>query len=63
MVKMTLEQLRRLVETLESQEKYSSMLGMVYVSMKQHPNGREFLEFEQPCGYSDCSSSYHRYES
>lgn len=41
---------------------YDNMCGVVYASIKHHPNGREFLEFEQPCSYSECSSNYYRYE-
>lgn len=63
MVKMTAEDLRRLADMVENRQKYGSMRGVVYVTMKHHPNGREFLEFEQPCEYAECASNYYRYEN
>lgn len=62
MVRMTAEDLRRLADMVENREKYGNMCGVVYASIKHHPNGREFLEFEQPCSYAECSSNHYRYE-
>lgn len=63
MIRMTAEELRSLADKIENQEKYGNMCGVVYVTIKHHPNGREFLEFEQPCSYADCNSNYYRYDS
>lgn len=63
MIKMTSEELRRLADMVENREKYGNMCGVVYVTIKRHPNGREYLEFEQPCGYAECNSNCYRYES
>lgn len=63
MVKMTAEDLRRLADIVENREKYGNMCGVVYVTIKHHPNGREFLEFEQPCSYAECNSNFYRYEN
>lgn len=63
MVRMTAEELRSLADKIENREQYGNMCGVVYVTIKHHPNGREFLEFEQPCSYADCNSEYYRYDS
>lgn len=63
MIRMTAEELRSLADKIENQEKYGNMCGVVYVTIKHHFNGREFLEFEQPCSYADCNSNYYRYDS
>ena len=61
MVRMTADDLRRLADMVENRERYNNMCGVVYASIKYHPNGLEFLEFEQPCSYAECDSSYYRY--
>jgi len=38
------------------------MCGAVYLSIKEHPNGRKFAEFEQPCAYAECNSNFYRFE-
>ena len=63
MIRMTAEELRSLADKIENREKYGNMCGVVYVTIKHHPNGREFLEFEQPCSYADCNSNFYRYDS
>lgn len=63
MIRMTAEELRSLADKIENREQYENMCGVVYVTIKHHPNGREFLEFEQPCSYADCNSNYYRYDS
>lgn len=59
---MTADDLRSLADKVENREKYDNMCGVLYVSIQRHPNGREFLEFEQPCSYSECNSYFYRYE-
>lgn len=63
MIRMTAEELRSLADKIENREQYGNMCGVVHVTIKHHPNGREFLEFEQPCSYADCNSNYYRYDS
>lgn len=63
MIRMTAEELRSLADKIENREQYGNMCGVVYVTIKHHPNGREFLEFEQPCSYADCNSNFYRYDS
>lgn len=62
MIRMTVEDLRHLADKIENRQKYGNMYGEVYVTMNHHPNGREYLKFEQPCYYADCNSSYYVYE-
>lgn len=47
MIRMTADDLRRLADQIENREKYGSMCGVVYASIQHHPNGREYLQFEQ----------------
>lgn len=60
MVKITPEYLRWLADTIEQKEKYGCMCGCVYLTMHKYPSGKEYAEFEQPCGYAECTSSYYR---
>lgn len=61
-VKMTVEQLESLVSRVKNQVEYGDMNSYVLVSVGEHPNGCKFIEFEQPCVYAECNSSYHRYD-
>lgn len=63
MIRLTAADLRNLADKIENREKYDNMSGVVYVTLEHHPNGREFLQFEQPCSYADCNSYYYRYDS
>lgn len=58
MIRLTSEDLRRLADAIENREKYDNMCGVVYLSMKKHPNGAQFAEFEQPCHYAECNSYF-----
>ena len=60
--RISVEELRRMVDMIENQQKYHSMTGVAYVSVKHHPNGRPILEFEQTCGYAECSSTFYRFD-
>lgn len=62
MIKLTAEDLRRVANMMDSREKHDSMCGVVYASIKHRPNGREYLELEQPCGYAECNSYFYRFE-
>lgn len=62
MIRLTADDLRHLADQVENREKYGNMCGVVYVTIKHHPNGRKFVEFEQPCQYSECNSNYYRYD-
>lgn len=58
MIKLTAKDLRRVADMMDNREKYDSMCGTVRVRIGKHPNGREYLEFEQPCGYAECNSYF-----
>ncbi|SCJ25353.1 Uncharacterised protein [uncultured Ruminococcus sp.] len=62
MVRFTSEDLRRLADAIDNREKYGNMRGVVFLSMKKHPNGRELAEFEQPCSYAERNSNFYRFE-
>jgi hypothetical protein len=62
-VKMSIEQLEQLVSFLKNRQEHGNMKPFVLVGMSKHPNGSAFVEFEQPCEYHDCNSSYHRYDA
>lgn len=62
MIRFTSEDLRRLADRIDNGEKYGSMCGVVYLTVEEHPNGRRFAEFEQPCQYAECNSTFYRFE-
>lgn len=63
MIKMSIEQLKQIVERLENQNEYHNMRKDLYVTIEKHPNGREYLQIEQPCWYTECNSHYERIEN
>jgi hypothetical protein len=62
-VKITIEQLERMVERLKIKAVYCYMESYVIVTEAQHPNGRKYIQFEQPCCYAECNSSYDRFDA
>lgn len=52
-LKITLEELRRMLEYAENQVKYDSMENCIYVKGGDKP------EIIQYCGYAECSPIYH----
>jgi hypothetical protein len=60
-VKITLEHLERLLKQAKNEAEYSDMRKALYVSIKELPNGDTELQFEQPCQYAECNSTYYRY--
>lgn len=62
MIRFTSEDLHRLADAIDNREKYENMCGVVYLSIKERPNGRRFAEFEQPCAYAECNSNFYRFE-
>lgn len=62
MIKFTSEDLRRLADQIDNREKYHDGRGVVYLTIKEHPNGKRFAEFEQPSGFSECLSTFYRFE-
>ncbi|MFA9381279.1 MAG: hypothetical protein ACERKO_09480 [Acetanaerobacterium sp.] len=62
MIKLTLEELKTLISRMEINEKHSTKQPYVNVKIAKHPNGREYLEFEQPSYYGDANSTYYRYD-
>ena len=63
LAKLTIEQLESLLEQAKNRMEYGNMKGYVLVGIKQLPSGNQEITFEQPCQYSDCSSSYYRFSS
>ena len=63
MIKLTADQLRELADRIDNESKYHNMCGYVIATIERHPNGREYLQFEQPCGYAECFSTYYTYDS
>lgn len=61
-VHMTVEDLDSLLSQLKRRVEYGNMKPYVLISIGEHPNGRSFVEFEQPCEYAECTSEYHRYD-
>lgn len=61
MIKLTANELRRVADMIENREKYENMCGTVRVKIKKDPNGREYLELEQPCEFAECNSYYYRF--
>nr|WP_320145689.1 hypothetical protein [uncultured Anaeromusa sp.] len=59
-VRISLTQLQEMVDRIEYQSKHG-MKGTVLVSIQKHPNGEEYVEFEQESVYAECFSSFHRF--
>ena len=62
-IKITIEELERMVERLKNKAEYGNMESYVIVTEEQHPNGRKYIQFEQPCYYAECNSSYERFDA
>lgn len=60
-VRVSLDQLKDMVERIEERNKRGCMKGSVLVSIQKHPNGKEYVEFEQESGYAECVSTYYRF--
>ena len=62
-IKITIEELERMVERLKNKAEHGNMKSYVIVTEKQHPNGRKYIQFEQPCHYAECISIYERFDA
>lgn len=62
MIRLTIDDLKKLVERMENRETYGNMCGTAYVTIERYPNGREYLQFEQPCQYTDCNSEFYKFD-
>lgn len=62
MLKFTPEMLRKLADDIERNKKYHNMCGYVQLTVMEKPNGKRTAQFEQPCMYAECFSTYYRYE-
>lgn len=62
MIRLTIEQLKKIVEMAENRKDYGNMEGYVNITIGKHPNGKEYIQLEQPCQYRECNSNYYRYE-
>ena len=58
MIKITIDQLEDMVNYLKRNVEYNNMMPYVIVSIDKMSNGKEAIEFEQPCYYAECFSSY-----
>lgn len=61
-IRISVDQLREMVERMENEQRYHNMCGIVYATIQHHPNGNPILEFEQPCSYADCNSTFYRFD-
>ena len=57
-IRMTVEQLEDMLKFMKDEIRYDSMTAEIIITMEHHPNGRAYLQFEQPCAYHECNSSY-----
>lgn len=62
-VKLSIEQLEQMLEYAKNRVKHGDMKKHFIVSVKEHPSGKAFIEFEQPSQWAECNSIYHRYDS
>lgn len=62
-IKITIEELERMVERLKNKAAHGNMESYVIVTAEQHPNGIKYIQFEQPCCYAECNSSYERFDA
>lgn len=62
MIKFTPDMLRRLADDIEKNNKYHNKRGYVELTIKEHPSGKQYAEFEQPCIYAECFGTFYRYE-
>ncbi len=60
---MTAQQLRELADRIDRTKQYNSGRGYVAVRIGKHPNGREYIEYEQPSVYAECNSRRYRYDT
>ncbi len=63
MLIMTAQEVRELADRIDDTELYNSGLGYVAISIGKHPNGREYIEFEQPSVFAECNGMYYRYDT
>jgi 1-aminocyclopropane-1-carboxylate deaminase/D-cysteine desulfhydrase-like pyridoxal-dependent ACC family enzyme len=57
-VRIDIEQLEQLVQRLKRETEHGSMKPYVFITEGKHPNGRKYIQFEQPCYYAECNSNY-----
>lgn len=62
-VKITIEELEQLVKRLKNEVEHGSMTPYVIATEEKHPNGRKYIQFEQPCYYPECNSNYLTFEA
>jgi len=62
-IKITIEELERMVERLKNKAEHGNMKSYVIVTEEQHSNGRKYIQFEQPCYYAECISCYERFDA
>lgn len=59
--KFSIGELEQLITTLKTNVNHRSACSAIYISVIELPDGSHEIQFEQPCCYSECTSSYYRY--
>lgn len=62
MIRFTSEDLRQLADKIDENKRYHDMCEVVYLTICEHPNGKQYARFEQPNGYPDCNSIYYNFD-
>lgn len=60
-IKLTIEQLEKMLKMAKNQAEYHNMRSVFLVSISELPTGDPELEFEQPCSYAECNSTCYCY--
>lgn len=61
-VTFTSDQLRELADKMDDREKYDNMCSWVFLTIGEYPNGRKYAQFEQPCQYAECFSTFYTFD-
>ena len=62
-VKLSIRELKGLIERLDNNCEYNDCLDCVKVSINNPPDESAYIEFEQFSIYVECNSRYYRYYS
>ena len=61
-ITFTSDDLRKLADKMDDREKYDNMCGRVILTVGEYPNGRKYAQFEQPCQYAECFSTFYTFD-
>jgi hypothetical protein len=62
MIRLTLGQLEGLLGEAKRQREFNAGFEYLKVRIYDKKNGVSILEFEQPCEYPECNSTFYTYE-